>query len=62
MAESSPVMQMFDPELKTISEFLERFSVTNEDILGSADTSDKMKVSLLIKSLPTNTNCDGFST
>ena len=45
-------MQMFDPELKTISEFLERFSVTNEDILGSADTFDKNKVSLLIKSLP----------
>ena len=42
----------FDPDLETIAEFLERFSLTYDEILENKDTKERKKVSLLIKSLP----------
>ena len=44
----------FDPEIETISEFLERLQVQFSDILGVESVADSKKSTVLIKALPVN--------
>ena len=44
----------FDPQNETITEFIERFAVTNQDLLEKAGANELKKASILIKCLPVN--------
>ena len=42
----------FDPEVETVSEFIERFTVQCSEILNKDDATDSIKAATLIKALP----------
>ena len=46
--------QHFDPKVETITEFLERFSVQNNDQIVKAGEDEIKKAAILIKNLPVN--------